>query len=105
MSPRAFLAALLMFPPANSLAGEIITPAGLAPVQIGMTLAQVERALGKKLKFERNDPDSASCFEAERPGDEKTSYMLERYRVTRIDTGNNMIATPEGAHVGDTEAS
>ena len=101
---RASLAALFSLQVSGALAGEIIDPIGLFPVRIGMTLAQAEHALGKKLQFDRKDSDSASCFMAPRPGDNKTWYMLEGYRVTRIDTENSAIATPDGARVGDTEA-
>jgi hypothetical protein len=105
LSARATLAALLLLPSANVLADEVMNPAGLAPVRIGMTLVQAERALGRKLDFDRKDSDSASCFQAERPGDKNTMYMLQRYRVTRIDTWNDTITTPEHARVGDTEAA
>ncbi len=74
-------------------------------MHIGMTLKQAERALGKTLDFDRKDPDSVACVEAMRPGDEKTSFMLEDYRVPRIDTANAAITTPAGARVGDTEAT
>ena len=104
MSLRTPLAVLLLLQAGNALAGEVINLAGLAPVRIGMTLEQAERALGKKLDFHREDPDSANCFQAARPGDENTLYMLQRYRVTRIDTYNDRVATLEGARVGDTEA-
>jgi hypothetical protein len=105
LSLSATLAASLLLAPAGAMADEAATPAGLAPVEIGMTLAQVEQGLGKKLHFDRKDPGSATCFQATRPRDDKTLYMLERNRVTRIETRNMAITSPEGARVGDSEAA
>jgi hypothetical protein len=104
LSAGSGLAALLLLLSPAALADDVMTPAGLPPVEIGMTLAQVEQALGKKLHFDRKDPAAANCFQATRPRDDKTLYMLERHRVTRIDTRNSSIAGPEGARVGDSEA-
>ena len=84
---------------------EVLTANGLEPVRIGMSRAQVEKALGSKLDLNSDaSDDEAACSEAMRPGSSHVSYMFKNYRVVRIDVDGKGIVTPEGAGVGTTES-
>ena len=87
----------------NTWAAEVLTAQGLGPVRIGMSLKQVQKALGKTLKYNKYDEDS-DCAYAERP-DKKASFMFFNYRLVRIDVEERGITSVEGAEVGMTEAA
>ena len=80
-----------------------ITPDGLGPVRIGMTRAEVTRAVGSPL---RGEELTEGCIEMEAargwPG---TSFMFEDGRVTRISIHSGSRArTPRGIAIGAGEA-
>lgn len=79
----------------NTWAAEVLTAQGLGPVRIGMSLKQVQKALGKTLKYNKYDEDS-DCAYAERP-DKKASFMFFNYRLVRIDVEERGITSVEGA--------
>ncbi|MHB1205003.1 MAG: hypothetical protein ACYCZX_05515 [Rhodospirillaceae bacterium] len=74
--------------PANA-ADQILTPDGLAPVQIGMTVEQAEAALGAKLApLDTADGySSEACWETQRFGDPDPAilYMIWHGKIVRID--------------------
>jgi len=81
------------------------TMAGLGPIRVGMSVAQLERALGTRLP-ETQDESEDACRQVEAgarfPG---TSVMLVDGRVARIDVSERGFFTLSGAAVGDTQAS
>ncbi len=106
----------LAFAPANA-ADQILTPDGLAPVQIGMTVEQAEAALGAKLApLDTADGySSEACWETQRFGDPDPAilYMIWHGKIVRIDitryehkpywTDENVpaIASEKGIHIRD----
>jgi len=89
----------------------ILTPGGLGPVKVGMTLREASQALGVKLKRESpNDPDSKYCDFAHRAdgNDSEINYMIKDGHIARIDVGDaaherSIIKTAEGVGLGSTE--
>ena len=83
---------------------------GVAPVHVGMTVAQVERALHAKLSIEFPNGDGPNgCGEASAKGsDEPLGYMFEGGRVTRVDFGGegarSAIRTAKGIGLGSSIA-
>jgi hypothetical protein len=81
-----------------------LTPTGWGPAQIGMTRAQVSKALNVELEgdgfdSEGNCQELVGAHEAF-PG---LFFMFERGRLTRITTTEpSVVATPRGIHVGST---
>lgn len=71
-----------------SAADQILTPEGLGPVRIGMTVEQAERALGAKLKpLNKADGFSdESCWETHSLSDPDpaVSYMVWNGKIVRI---------------------
>jgi hypothetical protein len=69
----------------SDTAAAILTPYGLGPVRIGMTIRQAENALGATLEID-DDYDKACGFVDRKDGrDENVAYMVEFGRITRID--------------------
>ena len=64
----------------NTWAAEVLTAQGLGPVRIGMSLAQVEKALGKKLDYQTYPEEESDCAIADRP-DKKAWFMFFNYRL------------------------
>jgi hypothetical protein len=97
--------ALLLCLGAAPVHAETLTLQGLGPAHIGMTHAQLERALARKIPLSgAASGDAAVCATAKFPGRE-AALMFEKYRLTRIDVWRtDAIATAEGAHVGSSEA-
>jgi hypothetical protein len=93
-----------------------LTTDGLAPVRIGMTLAEAEAALGARLKmyFAEEDNDPNSCGTGARADGKNADvyYMVEKGRVVRVevvtlDTGtptSPTILTAKNIGLGSTEA-
>jgi len=101
----------------TAIAGDgprIVTPYGIGPVAVGMTISQAEKALGHKLKTDYTANGSEACgsawtAETDRQG---YSFMVEDLVITRIDVGlpgkdngYRPITTAEGIGVGSTEAA
>jgi hypothetical protein len=80
-----------------------LSPEGYGPVRIGMTPAEVERALGAPLQLD--SPDPALCrygVSASIPG---VRVMIENDRVARIDLARGGEArTDRGLGLGDSAA-
>lgn len=87
---EAILAAALPF----------LTPDGLGAVKIGMTRAQVERALHVRLEGEAIQ-DANSCIEMDARAYPGLYFMFERRQLTRISvTKPSRIVTPRGIGIG-----
>lgn len=96
---------------ADAAAQRILTPEGLGPVRIGMTVSQAEEALRVKLKpFDSTDGYSReSCWETYRLGETDPSvvYMVWYGRIVRVAVHGDdktMIATDKGIRIGDSDA-
>jgi hypothetical protein len=79
---------------------------GLGPIKIGMTLAQVERLLGKTLEVSDAASGSEECEDAgPLPGLPDVTLMLSNKIVMRIDVfGEGKIRTAAGAGIGSSES-
>lgn len=95
----------------DARAQRILTPEGLGPVRIGMTVSQAEEALRIKLKpFDPTYGDSReSCWQTYRLGetDPGVVYMVWYGRIVRIAVDGDdktMIATDKGIRIGDSDA-
>ena len=85
---------------------------GLGKVKLGMTVAQAEAVLGKSLKHDPKDAESAACdmTSVDQYG---IQYMIENGKVTRIDVyaddnadgrpKRSMILTDRGIGLGDSD--
>jgi hypothetical protein len=94
----------------------VLTPGGLGPVQVGMTIRQAEKALGAKLRVEKYSDDSGPddcqyAFRADAKFPE-VGYMLNARRIVRIDIEvpgygpqHSPIRTAEGVGLGSTESA
>jgi hypothetical protein len=76
---------------------------GAGPVRIGMTLAQLNTALGEKFSMPE-DQEEQACFYADTPRHPGIGFMVEHGRVTRIDVTEAAVPTASGIRVGDPEA-
>jgi hypothetical protein len=80
----------------------VVSPSGVGGVRIGMTVVQLNAALGDSLKplYEFND-ECDYVHPATFPGG--MSLMVEQDTIVRIDVDSAGILTPKGVGVGDTE--
>lgn len=117
---RILAPALCLSPTYASAADQILTPYGLGPVRIGMTVEQAEKALGVKLApLDTTDGYSTeACWETQRLGDPDPAilYMIWDGKIVRIDvtryehkpywTDENIpaIASENGVHIRDLDA-
>jgi hypothetical protein len=92
-------------PPEPAASLPALTDSSYGPVRIGMTLAELQRAIGPLADTTKLDRacDIVSAADAYRlpPG---ISITEVNGRVARIDIENDSIATDKGARVGDSEA-
>lgn len=83
-----------------------LTPDGYGPVRLGMTRAQVERALNVRLEGEPVD-DANVCIEmGPRAGPHRDLvFMFIQRRLSRIAAGgSSRVTTPRGLSIGATAA-
>jgi hypothetical protein len=109
--PLAVLAAVVALaagglapPPAAAAPAWTLTPQGYGPVKIGMSRAQVSRALGVKLspRAEHEEDACESGGAATLPG---MIFMFEEGRLTRISLyDESRVRTPRGIGMGASEA-
>ena len=80
-----------------------VSERSVGPLRIGMSLSEVEAALGARVP----GADSvAECTSVRPPrGPAGVSMMLVKGRVARVDVDSAAIATVAGARVGDTETA
>jgi hypothetical protein len=78
------LAALMLVMPAH--AAEVLSWQGVGPVQLGMTVKDAERALGKKLAPRDLAYTSDACYETSRTDriDPGITYVIENGKITVI---------------------
>jgi hypothetical protein len=81
----------------------IVRMDGAGPVRIGMSLAQLNAALGENFSMPR-DPDEQACFYAETAKQPGIGFMVEHGKVTRVDVTERGFSTAGGIRVGDSEA-
>ena len=93
--------ALLLAAAAPTLGSWPLTVDGWGPVKIGMSRAQVEKALHVKLKGEPLD-DEASCIELVPKGPDRGLWFLfEGYKLRRISiAAPSKVVTPRGIGIG-----
>lgn len=86
-----------------------LSPQGLGPIKIGMSLKEVQSITHQKLKNTKPDKYQAedeSCFYSQF-ADKKLSgisLMVAYNKVVRIDVTSNEYETTKGIRIGDTEA-
>jgi hypothetical protein len=82
--PFVILAALMLLMPAR--AAEVLSWQGVGPVQLGMTVKEAERALGKKLAPRNLAYTSDACYETSRADkiDPGITYVIENGKITVI---------------------
>jgi len=72
--------------PAAAIAERVLTTDGLGAVRIGMSVSQIERALGARVKPDPKEASEPCWFAVRADGtDPSVGYMIELGRVTRID--------------------
>jgi hypothetical protein len=113
---RSVALLLGLFSASANAADQILTPNGLGPVRIGMTVGQAEKALGAKLNpLEKMSANTQSCWYTQRADhiDPLVSYMIWFEKIVRIDIDNSELGKPEtsvppvtsekGIHIGASE--
>ena len=80
-----------------------VRPDGFGPVQIGMSLSTLNKAL--HTSYSRpSDPEEHACFYVDVPKQAGVALMILNGRVARVDVNDDKsIVTAEGIHVGDSE--
>jgi hypothetical protein len=81
----------------------VVREDGVGPAKVGMTLSQLNIALGEKFAMPRNKDDQ-SCFVVKPAGHPHTAFMIEDGQFSRVDVDAPGLSTTEGIHVGDSEA-
>lgn len=106
---RVFALALSVGCASANAANQILTPDGLGRVKIGMTVRQVEKALGAKLRPRDKAYGTEACWYTIRADKtEPVSYKVWHKRIVSIQTSEDgetaAVATDKGIHVGDSDA-
>lgn len=92
-----------------SAADQVLTPDGLGPVKVGMTIYQAEKALGAKLRPRDTTFGTDACWHTARSDNtEPVSYKVWHRTIVSIQTSGDgtisPIATEKGIRVGDSDA-
>ena len=75
---------------------------GIGPVRIGMTVAEAELALQRRLVSEwPEEPDNSCAYYSARPAIEGLAFMVVGGRVVRYDVHDLTVRTKSGVAVGD----
>lgn len=75
---------------------------GVGPVKLGMTLAQAEQAMGRKLVTTWPEADSAECaYYSTQPEIEGLLFMTALGKIVRYDVRNPSVRARSGIAVGD----
>lgn len=77
-----------------------LTPSGIGPIVLGMTLEEAERVSGVTLVSGQRFGD---CWFADPDGLDGVSFMVLNDSIRRVDVSGGRTATPEGIRVGSTE--
>ncbi len=81
----------------------VVREDGVGPAKVGMTLSQLNAALGEKFTMPRNKNDQA-CFVVKPAKHPHIAFMIEDGHFSRVDVDAPGIPTTEGIYVGDSEA-
>ena len=98
-----FIAYLLALPGPAGTDFSTVRFDGIGPVQIGMDLSALNKALHTSYS-KPSDPDQQACFYVKVPHQPEIMLMLLDGRVARVDIDNASTRTAEGIHNGDSEA-
>jgi hypothetical protein len=78
------------------------TVLGVGPVKLGMTLAQAEQAMGRKLVSTWPDSDTSECaYYSAEPKIDGLLFMTAQGRIVRYDVRGPNVRTRSGIAVGD----
>jgi hypothetical protein len=78
---------------------------GLGPVLVGMTVAEAEKAAGRKFDTDKEGPAGDVCLYSTPRGLPGVGFMVINGKIARVDVWNNRnITTFRGAKIGDSEA-
>ncbi|WP_454780540.1 hypothetical protein [Legionella sp. WA2022007384] len=83
-----------------------LSPDGLGPIKMNMTLKQVERSTGKTFESTKPNLDQAEnegCFYVTLKGVKNVSFMVSGNKIVRININSPDYLTSKGAKIGDTE--
>ncbi|WP_454785216.1 hypothetical protein [Legionella sp. WA2024007413] len=84
-----------------------LSPDGLGPIKMNMTLKQVERSTGKTFNATKPNLDQAEnegCFYVTLNGVKNVSFMVSGNKIVRININSPKYLTSKGAKIGDTES-
>ena len=101
--PRLLLGVLLHAParPADSQAPWKVGLRSTGPIRYGMTVQELERALGRKLMDTTGRQPESCDYILVQSGPNSIGVMVVGVRVMRVDVRSHSIATISGAQVGD----
>jgi hypothetical protein len=107
MNRRLFiLFATLALAGANVLRADdvwVVREDGVGPAKVGMTLSQLNTALGEKFVMPWRKDDQ-TCFFVKPAKHPHFAFMIENGRFSRVDVDAPGISTSEGIHIGNSEA-
>src|SRR5688500_3736858 len=90
-------------PPIPGSATWAVTARGLGPLRVGMTVAEARAAIGGALEAP-DGADTAACdYVFLRGGPPGVSLMVGGGVLERIEVDSAIVATTEGARIGDSE--
>jgi hypothetical protein len=84
-----------------------VSPDGIGPVLIGMTVSEASVASGQDLVRKSNDQavESPRCYHVwPEHGPKGLSFMVLNEHIARVEVSNELITTVSGAHVNESEA-
>jgi hypothetical protein len=81
----------------------VIREDGVGPAKVGMTLSQLNTALGERFPMP-TEKDDRGCFYVHPAKHAHISFMIVDGRLSRVDVDAPGISTTEGIQIGDTEA-
>jgi len=106
MISRGFIALTLALVSMAVVAADdawVVRQDGVGPAKVGMTLSQLNTALGEKFAIPI-EKDGQACFEVQSTKHPHVSFMIEDGHLSRVDVDAPGITTTEGLQVGDSEA-
>lgn len=100
-----FLATVILLAGTQAASAEDwrITTVGYGPARIGMTVAQVSKALGTKLVSDGPINDPACHYMRPEPAVEGLWFMISKDHVVRVDVLAAGVTTKSGLGVGNSE--
>jgi len=84
-----------------------VSPDGIGPVLIGMTVSEASVASGQHLVRKSNDQavESPRCYHVwPEHGPKGLSFMVLNEHIARVEVSNELITTVSGAHANESEA-